>query len=246
MTTDSQPSSGERPKQVQWRLFVSPNGGLSVARLHIGLGIIYLISSFVDAFVSTFARRATTDAANANGPPGWTVMIGVIILIVGGLALVLEARLEHVPASWPARSKRPPRAGWVRPYWFDIAVLQLGLLLVPAFVLSAQPMVAAWRIVAIVVASELVYLAFLGVRLVQKEELSEVLRAIEEVKARAALADKDQSKTPEERVAERKAEEEKIRTLEIRAAFLMEQIDLTLSRHMAQNDMVFRDPITHP
>jgi hypothetical protein len=218
-----------------WRPpFVTFNGSLSVARVHIGLGTYYLIYPLVSLFWSAFVRRGTADGANAEGAPVWTLLVALIILIVGGIALVLEARVERMPnlALWSAPLERQASNTPATPYWCDIAVLQLaiGVLLVPALALAAPTAVTGWRIVAITTASELVYLAFLSARLIQKEELSEVLHAIEEIKALATTStDKEWPKTEEERLAQQKIQQKKLHALEARVVVLMEQVGLAFA-----------------
>ena len=204
------------------RWFVTPNGNLSVARLHIALGACYLMYPLINPFWSAFVRRGADAVAMSEGQTVWTLLIGMIVLIVGGIALVLEARVERTPspALWPAPPEKKDAPA--HSYRFDIAVMQLalGVLLIPFVSLSIPAAVPGWRIVAITAASELVYLAFLGARLVQQEELAEVLRAIKKVQLQAASVKEDPSKTAEQRLAP----EARLAALKARADVLMEQL----------------------
>ena len=215
---DKRPETQRSPQQ--W--FVTPNRNLSVARLHIALGIYYVAYTVLDPLWSAAIHRATNNAASGEGLPVWTLLVGMIVLIVGGIALVLEARVERTPSAalWPAPPKEEKEDTPTHREWLDIAVLQLalGVVLIPQLGLTAPAAVPGWRIVAITAVSELVYLAFLGARLIQKQELVEVLHEIDEIESPAAIA-KDSSKPEEEHLAQ----QAKLRALEARATVLMRQ-----------------------
>lgn len=100
-----------------------------------------------------------------------------------------------------------------RPYWLDIAVLQLTLGAVVVPLLLTHPALAAvgWRLIAITIASEAIYLAFLTAQLVQKDELSALFREIKEARERIASAPVD-------------GDEEKLKLMQDRAAVLLRQI----------------------
>jgi ribosomal protein L12E/L44/L45/RPP1/RPP2 len=210
------------------RVFMTPNGRLSVANIQIAWGLCLLAAYLLDA-----PRRARIDE-----PSEVLFISGLVILLAGGVAFLLETRIEQFPdlASWPAPMPKRDEGASDQPYWLDIAVLQLafGAVVIPLLSID-QPVLAAvgWRLVAITVASEAIYLAFLATQLVQKDELSEIFREIGEAKKRIAAAPADgagrtdESRTPEqleEEKSRRRAEEDKLKLLQDRAAVLMRQI----------------------
>ena len=145
--TRSQPSAREMPK-ARWRLFTTSTGDISIARLHIGLGSYYLIYPLVGVFSQALLRRGSQVAANSDGPAAWPLLVALIILLVGGLALILETRTERLPdpALWPMPTG--PTTDKPTFYWCDIAVLQLGLgvALVPTLASAYPSAVAAWPV----------------------------------------------------------------------------------------------------
>jgi hypothetical protein len=170
---------------------------LSIARVHVALGLVYL-------FVPLVTRMTTGGMA--------LFLVGVIVLSTGAAALPLEATLERIPVSlraWlatkdralknavlderglvdfphpalgqeltpspqqvvpnPAQAYKPEMPGLV---WSqDISVLQLllGVIVAPVAVSSI-----GWRAVLISAISEIVYLAYLGTRIIKTHELAEL------------------------------------------------------------------------
>jgi hypothetical protein len=214
----------------EWqRLLETPNGNLSVARIQIAWSTVLLTAYVFDAFLRL---RASVDE-----PSGLLFIDGLVILVAGGVAFLLETRIERLPdlASWPEPLAMRDEGASNRPYWLDIAVLQLALGAVVVPLLLIHPALAAvgWRLIAITIASEAIYLAFLTAQLVHKDELSALFREIKEARERIAPAPvdvagpTDEPRTPqqlEEEKSKRQADEDKLKLMQDRAAVLMRQI----------------------
>lgn len=200
--------------------FTTTNGDLSMARLQIAWGALLL------------ANYSFLSLVRFAGPPTAVLVESVVIFFVGGVALILEARIERLPdlASWSGPLPTQNGATLQVRYWHDIAVLQLGLGAVVIPMLSCFPASATigWRLITITIVSELVYLAFLSALLVQKDELNTLFVAIQQAKQRIeAAAGSSDSFSTQERLTREKAEQAKLDLLQHRAAVLMQRIGRT-------------------
>jgi hypothetical protein len=208
------------PVRNWWQgLFTTTDGDLSIARIQTVWGSLIVFGYTLD----TLSRAR----AHAGEPPFSIFIEGLVILLVGGVASVMEARIERVPdiATWPAlMSLRDIETSRGR-YWLDVAVLQLalGALAIPLLSASTALSVVGWRLVTITIVSELVYLAFLTALLVQKDELVALIQAIRNAEKSAAAAVEDFSITEEERIALQKERKTRLDLLQRRASLLMRQ-----------------------
>jgi hypothetical protein len=213
-------------KQTWWqKSFATSDGDISVARLHITWGACLLFG----CIAPFLADRA--DSPILAVPP---FIEGLIILSVGGAAIIVEARIERVSdiASLPelpvANSDSSPRPR----YWFDIAVLQLllGAVVVPLLSFAAALQTIGWRLVIITIVSELVYLAFLSVQLVHKGELIALFAALRETKESMTAAETAVTGSPDEHLLQKKGQEQKLQLLRDRIKVLMQLIGRTFAR----------------
>jgi hypothetical protein len=203
--------------RIRWlKLFARSNGDVSVARLQIAWALLVLYMYFSLILLSGASAHA--------GPPSFALFAdGLVVLIAGGAALIMEAWIESVPVSLPAPSEIESVTTSEAPYWVDIAVLQLvlGAVLVPMLLTSRALEIIGWRLVTITIVSEFVYFAFLSTQLVQKEELVALLTAIREERNRVAAVDVP---ADERQQVER---EKRLDLLQRRAAILTKQIGRT-------------------
>lgn len=200
-------------------LFKTTGGDLSVARLQIVWGSLIVFGYML----ATVARVP----AHASEPSFSIFIEGLVILLVGGVASIMEARIERVPdvATWPTLVNLSDIDTSQGRYWLDVAVLQLalGAFLIPLLSDSITPGAVGWRLVTITIVSELVYLAFLSSLLVQKDELIALIAAIREAEKSATEAVEDFSVTAEQRLARKKEQEIRLDLLRRRASLLMRQ-----------------------
>jgi len=172
----------------------------------------------------------------------------MIIVAVGAVSLLLEARLIRLPArarAWAisdgrsrgfaaaervtedgadnagaARARDTDRARLVR--WSllgdrgqpDLAVIQLvgGIGIVPMLG-AVQPFAAVgWRLVAITALSEIVYLSFLGARLIKVAELTDVVRQMRATRLQRKYQEKELAELKPARTKEAIADRKSLQT----------------------------------
>jgi hypothetical protein len=174
----------------------------SVARAQLAIGGFFVLSALVHAL-----PWETSSIPETGRLPQF--IASAIIVAAGAAALPLEARLVRLPARLRAwivfrgqvdsllrRDMGKPESDesqscwrWAltgERGWPDIAVLQLVIGAVVAPFLSGLASFApvAWRLVAITALSEIVYLAFLGARLIKIGELTDLGREIQTLRVR--------------------------------------------------------------
>ena len=226
-------------REMRWHhLFANSNGDVSVARLQIVWGSSILYLYILHLYIALPFLRGSSFAGE---PPFSMFVDGLVVLIAGGVALVMEARIERVPASLPAPLKPPNSSTSRPPYWLDIAVLQLalGAFVVPLLSESRALEAVGWRLVTITIVSECVYLAFLSAQLVQKEELITLLEVIQEEKKRVATTDVDSCAAADE--LQKREQETRLDLLQRRAAVLMQQVGRAFTA-TGQSDIPGKSP----
>jgi hypothetical protein len=184
----------------------------SVARAQLVIGGVFMLLALELWALELWAlenvlRRAAPSIPEAGLLPQF--IAGATIVVAAAAALPLEARLVRLPArlrAWmvfrsqvdtllrrdmekPESDESQRRRRWSlagergRP---DIAVLQLviGAVIAPFLSGLATFTSVAWRLVAITALSEIVYLAFLGARLIKMGELTDLGREIQTLRVR--------------------------------------------------------------
>jgi hypothetical protein len=189
-------------RSIDWLWTV--DGRVSVARCQLLVVLVYLL---LWTYLLPFQFMLTKPSRLAY--PLSAFVIAIIIATAGAAALPLETHLVRLPARlrrWAVESGRG--AGLSQPRHsdgraslsllgdqgrVDLAVLQLAFVVLLIPILSTSELFASvrWRLVTITIASEIVYFAFLGARLIKLGELTDLVREMRAVRLQRSQVEKD-------------------------------------------------------